>query len=72
MLHRVSDGKPPEKGQYITLELSNDRDIVMFEAGHPMPAEDDWSISKEFGFLEVDFNRNALYKIHYWHYLPFL
>ncbi len=72
MLHRISDVKPPEKGQNLTLELSNDNEIVMFEVGHSIPVEDDWSISKEFGFLELDFNRNVPYAIHYWHYIPFL
>lgn len=76
MLHRLSDVKPPEKGQYITLELSNDKDVVKFEAGHLIPADSDWRVilyRKELGFCELDFDGNEqFYTPHYWDYMPFL
>lgn len=76
MLHRIRDVKPPQEGQYITLELSNDRDVVKFEVGHLIPDDSDWRVilyRRELGFCELDFDENEqFYSPHYWDYMPFL
>ena len=76
MLHRVSDVKPLKEGQYLTLELSHDRDVIRFEVGHLIPDESDWRVytyRKELGFCELDFEGNEqIYAPQCWEYMPFL
>ena len=50
-MHRVSDVKPSKEGIYLTLELSNEKDVVEFEVGHLIPADSDWRV---LPVLELD------------------
>jgi len=76
MLHRVSDRKASKEGQYLTLELSDDRGVVLFEAGHLIPADSDLSVylyHKDLGFSALDFNADEHMNAPYnWNYMPCL
>jgi len=74
MLNKTTECLPSEDGQYLTLSLTNLKEVALFEAGKMIPADDDWMVfnyNQNFGFYDYDLNHNE-YSWHpqYWAELP--